>query len=89
MKPEDAERLRDGLGFVPEPHHCDGVVPTLSQLWGELLWCGPADHLDVVGHFRDSHSPSVHTDWLASGASFDRSSFSASMDAIARFVLEG
>ncbi len=82
------ERLRAGLGFVPEPHHCDGVVPTRSQLWGELLWCGPADHLDVVGHFRDSHAPSVHTDWLASGAGYDRKSFGDAMDAVARFLLE-
>ncbi len=84
-----AERLRQGLGFVPEPHHCDGVVPTRAQLWGELLWCGSADHLDVVGHFRDSETPSVHTDWLASGASFNRARFAEAMDAVAQFVLEG
>jgi hypothetical protein len=81
------ETLRAGLGFLPEEHHCDGVVPTRSQLWGELLWCGPGDHLDVVGHFRDDHTPSVHTDWLSSGAVHDRRAFGAAMDAIARFLL--
>lgn len=27
----------------------DGVVPTLSQIWGELRGVAQADHLDVVG----------------------------------------
>ena len=66
----------------------DGIVPTLSMLNGRLLWCGMADHLDVVGHFRDDHRPARHTDWLASGAQFNRAGFKEAMDAIARFILE-
>jgi hypothetical protein len=84
---EMVEAFRAGLGFVPEAHHCDGVVPTRSQIWGELLWCGPADHLDVVGHFRDDQAPALHTDWLASGSTHGRDAFGASIDAIARFLL--
>ena len=57
----------------------DGVVPLLSQVWGELIWVGKADHLDVVGHFpgRDGHN-----DWLASGARFDQARFDLVMDRI-------
>lgn len=67
----------------------DGVVPVRSQLWGELVWCGYADHLDVLGHFRDGGAdgalgPLGHVDWLSSGARFSRASFDTLMGAIAR-----
>ncbi len=68
----------------------DGVVPTLSMLWGEPVWCGEGDHLDVIGHFKDDDaSPSdvAHVDWVTSGARFDRRRFASLMDAIARFLL--
>jgi pimeloyl-ACP methyl ester carboxylesterase len=88
----DAEQLRmleRGLGRAPKPEHVDGVVPTLSMLWGDLLWCGAADHLDIVGHFEDDSSPSEHTDWLHSGAGFSREDFAAMMDAVCRYLLAG
>jgi triacylglycerol esterase/lipase EstA (alpha/beta hydrolase family) len=65
----------------------DGIVPTLSMLWGELLWCGYADHLDIMGHFGDVERPPVHVDWLQSGASFTRRDFDAMADALSSFLL--
>lgn len=66
----------------------DGIVPTLSMLWGELLWCGFADHLDVVGHFGDlDKKPRTHVDWLRSGASFRNPDFATMADALAGFLL--
>ena len=67
----------------------DGVVPIRSQLWGNLAWCGYADHLDVLGHFRDAHGDIGHVDWLASGADFQRSTFEELARALARGMLEG
>ncbi|MGE0395791.1 MAG: esterase/lipase family protein [Kofleriaceae bacterium] len=67
----------------------DGVVPIRSQVWGTLVWAGVADHLDVLGHFRDDRDPETvapelrHCDWLTSGSHFDRARFSGLMDAIA------
>jgi triacylglycerol lipase len=71
----------------------DGVVPIRSQLWGTLVWAGLADHLDVLGHFRDDRDPETvapelrHCDWLTSGSQFDRARFATLMDAIGNGML--
>jgi hypothetical protein len=65
----------------------DGIVPTLSMLWGELLWATEADHLDTLGHFQDDQKPARHTDWLTSGAHMTRLEFSRMMDRVADFFL--
>jgi triacylglycerol lipase len=74
-------------GFVDELTRSsnDGVVPTLSMLWGRLLFAGEADHLDVLGHFYDRIRPTDHVDWVTSGSDFTRSRFDALLDAVARF----
>ena len=79
--------LKAAFGEYPGRRANDGIVPTLSMLWGELLWCGAADHLDIVGHFRDHSRASPHIDWLESGASFRRDNFAAMTAALARFLL--
>jgi triacylglycerol lipase len=72
----------------------DGVVPIRSQVWGSLVWAGLADHLDVLGHFRDDRDPETvapelrHCDWLTSGSQFDRTRFSGLMDAIANGMID-
>ncbi len=70
MKAPESLRL---MGITAEDN--DGIVPTLSQLHGELLKVIDADHLDVLGHFRDSVSHPPHYDWLVTGAGFDRGRF--------------
>lgn len=46
-----SEALRKAFGELPGPRANDGVVPTRSQVWGEIAWAGHGDHLDVLGHF--------------------------------------
>jgi len=84
--PAVARRVELGLGRSVSGSDCDGVVPTLSMLWGRVLWAGAGDHLDIVGHFRGGRG-SEHVDWLTSGAGFSRSDFGAVMDALATFLL--
>jgi hypothetical protein len=70
------------------PKDNDGVVPALSQVWGELICATRADHLDAIGHFSGKRSDSEHThyDWFSSGSGFDRARFESLWRGVARFV---
>ncbi len=85
--PEQEKALAEGIQGPVSDRSNDGVVPTLSQLWGDLVWCGDADHLDVLGHFQDDSKERVHVDWMTSGAHFNRQRFASLMDDVAKFQL--
>jgi hypothetical protein len=72
-------KVRALLGEEPDKTASDGIVPFYSQVYGELVWAGKADHLDIVGHFP---GPGGHTDWLSSGARFSRVRFDLAMDRV-------
>jgi len=84
---EQQETLRWSFANTIDDRSNDGVVPSMSMLWGKLLWCGEADHLDILGHFHDDQKPAKHIDWMMSGAHFTRIRFNQAMDSIARFLL--
>jgi hypothetical protein len=64
----------------------DGMVPTLSQVWGEVIRAAWADHHDIIGHFDyPTHVP-PHFDWVASGTGFDRDRFESIWRDVAAFV---
>ncbi len=79
--PQDGSEatLRRVLGEVPDSTANDGVVPLSSMIWGEPVWIGMGDHLDVVGHFP---GPGGHNDWLCSSARFDVVRFESMMDRV-------
>ncbi|HQY60872.1 MAG TPA: hypothetical protein PK141_05730 [Polyangiaceae bacterium] len=88
----EAERqLVSALGRLPGVRSNDGVVPVLSQIWGELVWAGAADHLDVLGHFRGptrgERGQGGHSDWLACGAEFDERAFRGLVAAVVAGML--
>jgi triacylglycerol lipase len=74
-------RLDRGLGFKATPGINDGIVPTLSQVYGRLLHVARGDHLDVVGHY--SLASGRTGDWLPSGAGFTPDAFEATWEAVA------
>jgi hypothetical protein len=78
--------LRRYLGAEPARRSNDGIVPTLSQVWGEVLRAVWADHLDVIGHFHHPTHVPPHFDWLTSGSGHTRQDFLATWDAVARFI---
>ena len=69
------------LPFEIDSRSNDGIVPVLSQLWGEPIDAVVGDHLDIVGQFRDSNEP--FRDWLPSGSSFDAEQFEQTWEKIA------
>jgi len=83
--PPTEQALIAAFGRSPGVRANDGVVPLRSQLWGELVWTGLADHLDVLGHFDAVRAG--HVDWLTSGSGFDQRRFDTMMDAVAKGML--
>jgi hypothetical protein len=77
------------LPFDLDETTSDGVVPTLSQIWGEFRGIVRADHLDVIGHYlRGPFDAKDGADWFGSGTSFDRVEFEWLWEDIAHVCLE-
>ena len=74
------------LGEAPSARDNDAIVPTLSQLHGELIHAERADHLDVLGYFRGPDSDPAHVDWLRSRSDYDRRAFESTWAAVAAFL---
>ncbi|HET6332145.1 MAG TPA: hypothetical protein VFG30_02985 [Polyangiales bacterium] len=75
-----------GYGTLPSPSDNDGMSPTLSQVWGEIIHVTDADHLDVMGQYGDRTRPGIHADWLPSGTGFDGKKFLQLWSDVAAFV---
>ncbi len=74
-----------GLGRSATGQDSDGVVASLSQVWGRVLHVAHGDHLDVVGQYGAAGDEGGG-DWLPSASGFDRSAFEALWDAVAAFI---
>jgi hypothetical protein len=81
--------LRHAYGATPSAAANDGIVPTRSQAWGPVIHAAVADHLDVLGHFRDAAHDPPHVDWLVTGSRFDRPRFEALWGDVARLLADG
>ncbi|MBM4319130.1 MAG: triacylglycerol lipase [Deltaproteobacteria bacterium] len=85
---EQSRALRLGYGRFPEIDGNDGMVPTLSQVWGPIIAAAWADHLDVIGHFDNPLHDPPHFDWLVTGTRFQRWDFEEMWAKVARFIAE-
>jgi triacylglycerol esterase/lipase EstA (alpha/beta hydrolase family) len=86
---DQARALRRAFGTLPTAAANDGVIPTLSQAWGDVVHATQADHLDVIGHFADRAHVPPHYDWLASGSGFTRQRFEALWNDVACYIALG
>ncbi|HTA92988.1 MAG TPA: hypothetical protein VK745_25595 [Polyangiaceae bacterium] len=73
---------------LPSRADSDGLVPTLSQVWGPVLYFAEADHLDVVGQFGLSTEAAATGDWIPSFSPFGPIEFAALWASVARFSAE-
>lgn len=84
---DDAQRRQLAqLERFPEPADNDGMVPTLSQVRGEVIRAVDADHLDLLGHFGDADQDPPQVDWIRTGSGFDREGFARVWGDVADFV---
>lgn len=66
----------------------DGVVPSLSQAYGEILGVFASDHLDCVGHYPHVlEDGTAVSGWVRSGASFSTPRFELLWGRVADFVV--
>ncbi len=86
LTPTQREALLAGFGGMPKLEDNDGMSPTLSQVWGEVIHVTRADHLDVMGQYGAEGRIGIHADWLPSGSGFDGTSFRALWQSVAAFV---
>jgi len=76
------------LPFQLDARTNDGIVPTLSQVWGRLGGVVLGDHLDLVGQFRHVWKGKAYTSWLHSGSGFDEQRFRKLWQDIATVIAE-
>lgn len=89
LTPEHARRLRRAYGALPGLAANDGMVPTRSQLWGDIIHAAQADHLDVIGHFGDPSQVPPHIDWLATGSGFTQAKFERLWTDVVDYIVGG
>lgn len=85
--PSQSQKLLAVYGELPSARDNDGIVPTNSQVWGELIYATSADHLDVVGQFGRVDAESWSGDWIPSYSGFNTDEFSAVWRAVTDFIL--
>ena len=81
--------LSDAYGGLPSRHCNDAIVPTLSQVRGQVIHAAWADHHDVIGHFSERDAEPPHVDWVQSASGFGRDEFRRLWGRVASFVVGG
>jgi len=79
-------QLTEFASALPMRSDSDGVVPTLSQVWGPVLYFAQADHLDVVGQYGLSSEAAATGDWIPSYSPFGPEQFTELWRRVAHFI---
>ncbi|MEZ5502036.1 MAG: hypothetical protein R3E50_05035 [Halioglobus sp.] len=79
--------LRQTFGKLPDANANDGIVPTLSQPWGDCIAVAQADHLDIIGHHGGAEGDTQKRyDWLATRSNFRTPQFEAVWENVTEFI---
>lgn len=87
LTPKQERALKHDYRRSPTAADNDGIVPTRSQVWGNVIAAVKADHLDVIGHYADPSSRPPHVDWLTTGSGFTRDAYEAAWTSVLDFAL--
>ncbi len=87
LSPSESIGLLAAYGQLPSLAANDAIVPTRSQLWGQLIHATWGDHLDVIGHFSGPDNNPPHVDWLATQSKFSHAAFEKLWQDVATFTL--
>lgn len=83
----DRDEGLDVGDLVIDDRSSDGIVPSASQIHGELLGVFESDHLDCVGHFPHRlHDGTDVSGWVRSGAKFNEQRFEVLWSRVADFI---
>ena len=82
------QALKQRLGEIPDSAATDGIVPTLSQPWGRCIAVAQADHLDIIGHYRDEDDSDHDYDWLTTHSDFQAAEFNDVWQRVVEFLAE-
>lgn len=85
---KDERKLRMNLGRRPSPRDSDGIVPSCSQLWGELIDAVQADHFDTMGYFSGRAIDPSHVNGMVSGSGFSALRFEQMWRRVTGFLLD-
>jgi len=79
-------QLAQSAAALPVRADSDGLVPTLSQVWGTVLYFAHADHLDVVGQYGLSSQAAATGDWIPSYSPFGHEQFLELWSRVVHFI---
>jgi hypothetical protein len=83
------KKLRKRFTQLPTADASDGIVPTLSQPWGDCIAVAQADHLDIIGHYGGSKDDSFkHYDWLTTRSEFKTEQFEDVWRKVVAFMVQ-
>lgn len=85
---EERARLRAAWPGLEHDDN-DSMVPTSSQVWGDVVHTAAADHLDILGHFSAPELEPPHFDWIRTGTGFRRPAFEAVWGDVVAYITEG
>ncbi len=86
LTPSQAAVLMSSYGDLPQLSDNDTIVPSLSQVWGQVIHATWADHHDVIGHFAGPECDPPHVDWLGTLSGFSREHFTALWGDVVQFM---
>ncbi|PLW70607.1 lipase family alpha/beta hydrolase [Pseudohalioglobus lutimaris] len=88
IKREHRSALKSSLGEMPDNSANDGIVPTLSQPWGQCIAAVQADHMDIIGHHGQGSNDAIkHYDWLITNSGFREAEFNEVWSKVASFIV--